>query len=66
MEPKYPHIKVKLTGKDGNAFLILGNVRQALRKNQVPQNEIEIFLKEAMSGDYNNLLCACMNWVDVS
>jgi len=63
---KYPNIKVKLTGKDGNAFTILGNVSKALRKNDVSQEEIDTFMKEAKSGDYDNLLCTCCDWVTVS
>lgn len=63
---RYPKIKVKLVGTDGNAFSILGNVRRALRKARVSQEEIEAFSAEAMSGDYNHLLATCMRWVDVS
>lgn len=63
---RYPKIKVKLVGTDGNAFSVMGNVRKALRKGGVPQEEIEAFSAEAMSGDYNNLLATCMRWVDVS
>lgn len=65
MDVKYPNIKVKLVGNNGNAFAILGTVKQALRKGKVPQDKIDEFLKEAMSGDYDNLLIVCMNWVDV-
>lgn len=63
---KYPSIKVKLVGHDGNAFAILGRVREALRKAQVPADEQQKFMDEAMSGDYNNLLVTCMKWVKVS
>lgn len=62
MEPKYPHIRVKLVGEDGNAFAILGKVTQALKKNGVDSKE---FLKEAMAGDYDRLLRTCMTWVTV-
>ena len=62
---KYPNIKVKLVGRDGNAFAIMGSVKTALRKAKVPSTEIDQFLTEAMSGDYNNLLRTCMDWVDV-
>jgi len=64
--PKYPNIKVKLTGRDGNAFCILGNMQQALRRGKVPKEEVDAFLKEAMSGDYNHLLATCMDWAEVS
>ncbi|TFG99690.1 hypothetical protein E4H12_01965 [Candidatus Thorarchaeota archaeon] len=63
--PKYPNINVKLVGTDGNAFAILANVQHALRKGAVPKEEVDTFLKEAMSGDYNHLLRTCMNWVSV-
>lgn len=61
----YPDIVVKLVGTDGNAFAILGKVRKALQRNKVPQDKVETFTKEAMSGDYDNLLQVCMKWVNV-
>lgn len=64
--PKYPKVKVKLVGSDGNAFVILGKMQQALRKAKVSKEEIDAFLAEAMSGDYDNLLHICTTWVDVS
>jgi hypothetical protein len=64
-ETKYPDVKVKLVGEDGNAFAILGRVRAALRHAKVSQEEIEKFTTEATSGDYDNLLATCMKWVDV-
>jgi len=62
---KYPKIKVKLVGEDGNAFAILGRVKAALRQGGVPPEECAAFMKEAMGGDYNHLLATCMEWVDV-
>ena len=62
---KYPNIEVQLTGNDGNAFAILAAVTKALRKNKVSKEEIDQFQKDAMSGDYNNLLTTCMKWVTV-
>jgi hypothetical protein len=65
-EVKYPDVHVKLTGKDGNAFATLGRVRGALRNAGVPMGEIEEFMPEATSDDYDQLLATCMRWVDVS
>jgi hypothetical protein len=65
-EPKYPQVKVKLVGRDGNAFAILGAVSQAMKKAKIEKAEVDAFMKEAMSADYDNLLCVCMNWVNVS
>ncbi len=63
--PKYPHIKVRLTGTNGNAFAVLGTVKGKLAKGGVSKQEQDQFLSEAMSGDYNHLLQTCMKWVDV-
>lgn len=63
--PKFPHVTVKLTGTDGNAFAILGRVRRDMKSAGVSEEEISQFSEEATSGDYNNLLRTCMKWVDV-
>lgn len=62
---KYPDIHVNLVGEDGNAFAILGRVMKAMRRGDVPEEEIKIFQNEATSGDYDHLLCTVMEWVDV-
>ena len=56
--------KVKLVGKDGNAFFILGTVKNALKKAGM-KKEAESFFKEASSGDYDNLLQTCMKYVEI-
>ena len=58
------NIKVKLIGEDGNAFFILGKVREALIKNG-RKDLVEEFLKEAQSGDYHHLLVTVMEYVEV-
>lgn len=63
--PRYPDVKVRLVDEDGNAYFILGKVRNALRKAKVPEKEVDNFMVEATSGDYDNLLNTCMSWVDV-
>ena len=60
---KYPSVKVKLVGRDGNAYAILGRVAKALRSHKVDKPTIDRFFKEATSGDYNHLLATCMKWV---
>jgi hypothetical protein len=55
---------VQLTGKDGNAFLILGRVRRAILDSNHPELAEE-FMLEAMKGDYDHLLQTCMNYVSV-
>jgi hypothetical protein len=62
---KYPKIKVKLVGEDGNAFAILGRVNRALAAAGIGKTERDAFMAEAMSGDYNDFLATCMRWVNV-
>ena len=57
MEPKkLKKVKMKLVGMDGNAFSILGRFSEAARKQGWPEEEIVGVRKEAMGGDYDNLL----------
>lgn len=62
---KYQTVTVKLTGNDGNAFAIMGAVSKALRKAGATAEEVEDYMNESMSGDYNNLLRTAMKWVNV-
>jgi hypothetical protein len=66
MDIKYPDVKVQLTGQNGNAFAIIGAVQKAMRRANIPDEEIKAFNAEATSGDYDNVLVTCMKWVDVS
>jgi hypothetical protein len=62
---KYPEVKVRLTGKDGNAFAIMSRVANALRKAGVSKEEIMAYTIEACLGDYDQLLRTTMRWVSV-
>ena len=64
MEVKYPHVKFSLSESDGNAFMIIGGVRKAMRRAGVPNEEIEAFSKEASSGDYDHVLQTVMKTVE--
>ena len=57
--------KVKLTGKDGNAFNLLGLCRAAGKKAGYTPEQLTAFTNEAMSGDYDNLLATCCQWFEV-
>jgi len=59
-------VQVQLIGQDGNAFAVMGSVQRALRKAGASKEEINQYLKEAMSGDYDNLLRTTMDWVEVA
>ena len=66
MKVKYPDITVNLTGIDGNAFSVMGAVSKALRRNGVSSSEIQKFMDECNSGDYDHLLQTCMAWVETN
>lgn len=66
MEFHFPELKpkVKLTGEDGNAFIIIGKVSKALRKAGLG-DQVEEYQNKATSGDYDHLLQVTMEYVDV-
>ncbi len=65
-EPKYPDVEVQLSGEDGNALAIVRAVKRKLREAGVGHGELADFQKEALSGDYDNVLRTAMKWVEVS
>jgi hypothetical protein len=66
MTVKYPEVTVKLVGYNGNVFDILARVQQAMKKAEVPNEEISQFLDEAMhSESYDHVLRLCMSLVNV-
>jgi hypothetical protein len=61
---KYPEVKVRLVGEDGNAFAIIGRVQKAMRKAGVSEDDIDRFRAEAFTCNYDQLLQVCLKWVD--
>jgi hypothetical protein len=56
--------KLKLIGKNGNAFSILARAKKALIEAG-REEEIEEYMEEATSGDYDHLLRVTMEWFEV-
>lgn len=54
-----------LIGVDGNAFSVMGYVAKAMRECHKSKEEIDAYYKDAMSGDYNNLLCVSMDMLEI-
>ena len=64
MDPLYPDVTVELSGRDGNAFVIIGAVSAALRR--AGRNAAVVkFKAEATEGDYVHLLQTAMRYVNV-
>lgn len=53
---------LKLVGKDGNAFAILGEANKVAKKAGWSQGQIDEMRAKAMSGDYDNLLQTMMEY----
>lgn len=64
-EPKFD-IDVQLSNTDGNAFSIMSRVARALRKAGATDDQLDEYLNESRSGDYDHLLQTAMRWVQVS
>jgi len=64
MNIKYPDVHIHLVGEDGNAYSILGRLQKALRRAEIPKDEIEAVMADATSGDYNHLLRTVMATVE--
>lgn len=63
MEPKYPNVKVQLSGRDGNVFAIIGRCRVAARDKRVPTDAIKAFTDEVMAThSYDEALQTCIRW----
>lgn len=54
-------VKLNLVGIDGNAFVIMGAFQTAANKAGWSKEEIKQVLDDAMSGDYDHLLCTILN-----
>ncbi len=58
--------ELKLIGEDGNVFFILGKAVREARRAGWDEEKIERFKEDAMSGDYDHALQACMEYFEVS
>jgi len=66
-ESKPKRTRVKLIGKDGNIFNLVGLVREALRKDRAGHDVIEKFTEEIkQSKSYDDALQVIMKYVDVA
>lgn len=56
---------LKLTGADGNAFMIIGLAQKAAQKAKWDATKTRAMVEEMMSGDYDNVLQTCFKHFDV-
>lgn len=53
-----------LVGVDGNAYAIMGYVRIAMRRAGMSREDIDAYIKDATSSDYNHLLVVSCEIID--
>jgi hypothetical protein len=63
--PRYPRVKVQLIGPSGDFYPTVTAVQTAMRTAGVPLQELSNFYQDATTGDQDNLLRTCLQWVDV-
>ena len=54
-------VNLDLVGVNGNAFMIMGVFQRQAKREGWTQEEIDLVLTEAKSGDYNHLLATIEN-----
>lgn len=64
-QPKYPDVRVQLTGEDGNAYSIIGRIAKALRREVSNDAATEFTTAAFDCGSYDELLVLAMETVDV-
>ena len=63
---KFPQIKVKLVGTDGNIFALTAKVSNVLKQNRVNNDSVKEFSKDVMNSfNYDEALSKITNWVNV-
>lgn len=55
---------MNLVGLDGNAFNLIGNFASKARRQGWTKIEIDYVLEQCMLGDYDNLLCVLMRYIE--
>lgn len=64
--PRYPQVRVKLTGRDGNAHMIIGRVAVALRRKVGDSAADDFNVAAHTCGSYDEVLQLVMRTVRVS
>ncbi len=57
-------VNLELVGVSGNAFAVLGVFSRQARREGWTQEEIDLVLEEAKSGDYDHLLSTIMTYCE--
>jgi len=61
----YKHVEVNMRGVSGNALVIVGAVKTALKQAGAPFAHIQAFVGFALCDTYENVLRTCATWVSI-
>lgn len=53
-----------LVGVNGNAFSVMGYVMRAMKERRRTREEIDVYVKDAMSSDYDHLLVVSNDMIE--
>jgi hypothetical protein len=56
--------KYSLVGIDGNAFAVMAYVSTCMKYEHKTKDEIDAYLADAKSSDYNHLLCVSQEMIE--
>ena len=56
-------VEIDLSAIDGNAYAIMGAVQRKLKTAGASKEELDQYLAESMSGDYDNLIATVGKWL---
>jgi hypothetical protein len=59
-----PNKEYSLVGLNGNVFVIMAYVRNAMKDCKFSKDDINLYISDATSGDYNHALAVSQDWID--
>ncbi len=65
VRPTHPQVHLRLSGTDGNVYMVIGRVAAALRREVSDQAASEFTQAAFACGSYDEVLCLAMVTVDV-
>jgi len=63
---KFKHVTVPMRGINGNPLVIVGWVKEHLRRAGATPTELWLFVRYALAGDYDNVLATAAEWVTLT
>jgi hypothetical protein len=63
--PKYPRVKIQMTGSYGGFYPTVAAVQAAMLRAGIPLQELSSFCPEATEADEDSIQRTCLRWVQV-